>query len=362
MKRIYNFSAGPGILPLPVLEEAAKGVLEINNSGMSILEVSHRGKDYETIHHNAEQRLLKLLGLTADTHQALFLGGGASTQFAMLPMNFLAKDQTADYVNTGEWAAKAIKEAQRFGNVHVAASSEDTRFNCIPASLQLTPGARYLHITTNNTIEGTEWQALPECGSAPLIADCSSDIFARQLDYSRFSLLYAGAQKNAGPAGVTLLAVRRDFLQTANTDLPAMFAYNTHAKADSLYNTPPVFPIYVVDLVLQWIEREGGIAAVEDRNRRKAGLVYEALDAYPAVYEPTVPSPAHRSLMNVTFRLRDTSLDSEFLAGAAARNMDGLKGHRSVGGFRASIYNAFPEEGCQALAEYLHAFARAHAA
>lgn len=357
MKRIYNFSAGPATLPLAVLEEASRGVLEINNAGMSILEVSHRGKDYEAIHFDAKERLLRVLGLSPDTYTALFLGGGASAQFAMLPMNFLRPGQTADYVNTGEWGVKAIKEAKKFGTVHVAASSEADKFAYIPKTLALTPGAQYVHITTNNTIEGTEWPALPDTGATPLVADASSDILARSLDYSRFHLLYAGAQKNAGPAGVTLVIARKDFLEQGSDDLPAIFSYKTHAKADSLYNTPPAFAIYVVGLVLKWIEAEGGLAAVERRNREKAGLVYDALDAYPDVFEPTVRERADRSLMNVTFRLRDGEREKAFLAGAQARDMDGLKGHRSIGGFRASIYNAFPVEGCAALAEYLRAFA-----
>lgn len=340
MNRIFNFSAGPAVLPLAVLEEASRGILEINGSGMSILEVSHRGKDYEAIHADARQRLLRVLGLSEDEYFALFLGGGASLQFAMLPMNFLQSGQTADYVHTGEWAIKAIKEAQRFGNVHIAASSEDSKFSYIPKQLSLTPGAQYVHITTNNTIEGTEWPSLPDTGGAPLVADASSDILARALDYSRFDLIYAGAQKNAGPAGVTLVIVRKEFLDRAKDDVPVILSYKKHAKSDSLYNTPPVFAIYVVGLVLQWIEKEGGLAAIEARNREKAALVYAALDAHPDVYEPAVTDKADRSLMNITFRLKNPDLDKTFLEGAKERHMDGLKGHRSVGGFRASIYHA----------------------
>lgn len=365
MKRIFNFSAGPASLPYSVLEEASKGVLEINGSGMSILEVSHRGKDYEAIHYDAMQRLLRVLGLNSDEYTVLFLGGGASQQFAMLPMNFLRHEQTADYINTGEWGTKAIKEARKFGNVNVAASSEEAKFAFIPDHLTLTPDAQYVHITTNNTIEGTEWPTLPDTNGLPLVADVSSDIMARALDYSKLSLFYAGAQKNAGPAGVTLVVARKAYLEKASDDIPAILSYKTHAKTDSLYNTPPVFAIYIVGLVLKWIEEQGGLSVVEAQNRKKAGLVYDALDAYPDFYEPTVTHKADRSLMNVTFRLKDTSknpdLDKDFLTGAQERHMDGLKGHRSVGGFRASIYNAFPLEGCQALYEYLHAFARSNA-
>lgn len=360
MNRIYNFSAGPAVLPLAVLEEASRGILEINGSGMSILEVSHRGKDYEAIHADARQRLLQTLGLSEEEYTVLFLGGGASLQFAMLPMNFLQARQTADYVHTGEWAKKAIQEAQRFGNVHVAASSEDSKFSYIPKQLSLTPGAQYVHITTNNTIEGTEWPSLPETNGVPLVADVSSDILARALDYSRFDLLYAGAQKNAGPAGVTLGIARKEFLDRASDDVPTILSYKRHAKSDSLYNTPPAFAVYVVGLVLQWIEKEGGLTAIEARNREKAALVYAALDAHPDVYEPAVTDKADRSLMNVTFRLQNPDLDKTFLEGAKERGMDGLKGHRSVGGFRASIYNAFPVEGCRALAAYLNEFAANH--
>ncbi len=360
MKRIHNFSAGPGVLPVEVLQEASQGVLEINGSGMSILEVSHRGKDYDAIHVEAGQRLLRVLGLDPEEYTALFLGGGASTQFAMLPMNLLSKSDTADYINTGEWAKKAIKEAKRFGTVNVASSSEDTNFSYIPKSHNLTPGAKYVHITTNNTIEGTEWAELPDTGGVPLVADVSSDFMAKAIDYSRFHLFYAGAQKNAGPAGVTIVVARKSYLETATDDISAIFSYKTHAKADSMYNTPPVFPIYVVGLCLKWIEAQGGLKAVEARNREKAAIVYSALDAHPDVYDPAVTDKADRSLMNVTFRIRNAELDKPFLVGAAERQMDGLKGHRSVGGMRASIYNAFPIEGCKALAAYLHEFANSN--
>ena len=360
MDRIYNFSAGPAILPIPVLEEASHSILEINHSGMSILEVSHRGKDYEAIHHDTEERILRTLGLSADTYQVLFLSGGASMQFAMVPMNFLGKGRTADYVHTGEWSAKAIAEAKRIGEVHIAASSEADRFSCIPESRTSTPGASYLHITTNNTIEGTEWPDLPVTNDVPLIADMSSDIFARELDCSRCHLIYAGAQKNAGPAGVTLVIARKDYIQQANEGLPVILSYKTHSKSDSLYNTPPVYAIYVVGLVLKWIEVEGGLKAIEERNRKKAAIVYDALDAHPEMYESAVTKKSDRSLMNITFRLRDAKLEGVFLEGARNKRMDGLKGHRSVGGFRASIYNAFPVKGCQELADYLHSFTKQH--
>jgi len=360
MHRIYNFSAGPAILPEPVLEEASRGVLEIAGSGMSILEVSHRGKDYEAIHFDTRDRLLRVLGLSADDYTVLFLGGGASLQFAMFPMNFLKAGQTADYVHTGEWSIKAIKEAKRIGNVNVAGSSEPSKFSFIPKDLNLTPDAQFVHITTNNTIEGTEYPSIPDTGSVPLIADASSDIMARKLDYSKFDLMYAGGQKNAGPAGVTLVIARKSYLEQAHDDQPAILSYKTHAKADSLYNTPPVFGVYIVGLVLKWIENQGGVAVVEARNREKAGIIYRTLDEYPEFYEPAVTDKRDRSLMNITFRLKNPELEPEFFKGAASRQMDGLKGHRSVGGVRVSIYNAFPVEGCQALAAYLNEFVAKH--
>ena len=357
-KRIYNFGAGPAILPVPVLEEVSRGVLEIGKSGMSILEVSHRSKDYEAIHFDARDRMLKLLGLNATDYSVLFLGGGASLQFAMLPMAFLSTDQTADYVHTGEWSSKAIKEAKRFGKVNIAGTSEAEKFSVIPKKLNLTLGAKYVHVTSNNTIEGTEFSKFPTTGDVPLICDASSDILSRQQDNTQFSMIYAGAQKNLGPAGVTVVVIKKSFLEQASENVPAMLGYKTHAAADSLYNTPPAFGIYTVGLVLKWIENEGGVAAIEKRNRRKAEMIYQALDEYQGVYDPAVRAKEDRSNMNITFRLKNAEKEKDFLAGAQALGMDGLKGHRSVGGFRASIYNAFPEEGTKALADYLHRFAK----
>lgn len=359
MRRIYNFSAGPAILPVSVLEEASAGVREINGSGMSILEVSHRGRDYDAIHAEAQANVLAVLNLSPDEYAVMLLGGGASLQFVMLPMNFLAPGQTAEYVDTGEWSAKAIKEAKRYGNVHVAGSSGETNYDALPKELTFSPGgaARYAHLTTNNTIEGTQFFGLPDTQGAPLTADMSSDIFAVDRPFAGFDLFYAGAQKNAGPAGVTIVVARRRFLETANKNLPPMLSYAVQAEKESLYNTPPVFPIYVMNLVLKWIQNEGGVKALDARNREKAGLIYAALDAAPTVYRPAVADPADRSLMNITFRLADPGGDAEFLAEAKRRDMDGLKGHRNVGGFRASLYNAFPREGVVALAEFLNDWA-----
>lgn len=356
-KRIHNFGAGPATLPETVLEEASRGVLEIGGSGMSVLEVSHRSKEYEAIHFDARDRLLRALGLDASEYGALFMGGGASTQFALLPMNLLGGG-TADYVNTGEWSTKAIKEAKRFGTVNIAGSSEDKKFSYIPKSLKLTPGAKYVHITTNNTIEGTEFASLPDTAGVPLVGDVSSDILGRAVDYSRFAMLYAGAQKNLGPAGVTVVVARRKWLESATDDIPTIMSYKTHLKNDSLYNTPPVFAIYMVGLVLKWVEAQGGVAGLDKRNRERAGRIYAALDAHPDVYDPAVSQKEDRSYMNVTFRLRDASGEKEFLAGAQAAGLDGLKGHRAVGGFRASIYNAMTQDGIDALVSYVEQWAR----
>ena len=356
--RIYNFSAGPAILPETVLEEAAQGVREINGSGMSLLEVSHRGKDYEAIHADAEARLLRILGLNPEDYATLFLQGGASQQFAMVAQNFLKPGLTADYIVSGDWGAKALSEAKFYGDAREAATSKGEKYSEIPKSFTRTPGARYVHITTNNTIEGTEYSDLPDTGDTPLVADTSSDFLALQRDYGKFSLLYGGAQKNVGPAGVVLAVAKKSFLATANKDIPKIYSYNTFLENRSLYNTPPTFAIYVVGLVLKWIEAEGGLAAMEARNKRKAAVLYDTLDALTPFYQPTVTDKADRSLMNVTWRLRDESLEPELLAEAKKADMDGLKGHRSVGGFRASIYNAFPEKGVQALAGLLRDFAQ----
>ncbi|NUQ71429.1 MAG: 3-phosphoserine/phosphohydroxythreonine transaminase [Chthonomonadales bacterium] len=358
MTRAINFNAGPSALPESVLQRAAEAVREIGGSGMSILEISHRAEPFLSLHRDAQDRLLALLGLSRESFTVLFLGGGASLQFLMLPMNFLSADVGADYVDTGTWATKAIAEARRLGPVRVAASSEGDRYARIPEVDRVDPSSRYLHITTNNTIEGTQWRTLPDAGAIPLVADMSSDILSMPRDFGRFSLIYAGAQKNLGPAGVTIVLIKRSFLETASDNLPPMLSYRVQHAEDSLYNTPPVFGIYVVGLVCRWIEEQGGLASVAEHNAAKAQCVYDALDAYPDVFEPTVAIPEHRSQMNITFRLRDPSVADDFLKGARALGMVGLKGHRSVGGFRASLYNAVPLEAAARLAEYLTSFAR----
>lgn len=362
MNRIYNFSAGPATLPLSVLEQASKAVLEFNNSGMGILELSHRGKHYESMHMETRQLLLKIMGLKPEEYTVLFLGGGASTQFAMIPMNFLKPGATADYVNEGEWGNKAIKEAQKVAGtaakVNVAGSSEAVKFATCAKSFSFTPGAAYAHLTTNNTIEGTQHREVPEMGGAPIILDASSDFLSHELDYSRFSVVYSGAQKNAGAAGVTIVVLKKSFMAQGRTDIPTIFQYAAHDKADSLLNTPPAFPVYVFNLMLKWIESQGGIKGIDANNQKKAKLIYDAIDAYPAIYDAAVTDKADRSLMNITWRVKNADREKEFLAESEKRGMDGLKGHRNVGGFRASVYNAFPLAGCEALAQLLHDFAK----
>lgn len=357
----FNFSAGPAILPREVLEESAQAILNLNGSGLSILEVSHRGKEYEPLHEQAQQDILELMGLSRDEYAVLFLGGGASLQFAMVPMNFLAPGARADYINTGEWASRAIVEARRFGTVEVVGSSEDAQFTYIPRDVSFHDDARYIHLTSNNTIFGTAWHTFPDTGAVPLICDMSSDFLSRPMPFERFDLIYAGAQKNAGPAGVTVVVVRKSFAERANPDLPTMLAYKTHIKNNALYNTPPAFPIFVVGRVMQWLKRQGGLIAMEAKNRAKAERLYQALEAHGDLFRPTVPNPADRSWMNIPFRLRTPALESAFLKAAEARGFVGLKGHRSVGGCRASIYNAFPLEGVEAFAAFMAEFAQRNA-
>jgi phosphoserine aminotransferase len=356
-KRIFNFSAGPAILPVPVLEEASKAVLEIADSGMGILELSHRGKIYEAIHQEARANCLKVMGLDPAEYTVIFMGGGASTQGALVPMNFLPSDKVADYVDGGEWGKKAIESAKSVGQINIAASSADKKHSVLPREFKWSPGAAYAHLTTNNTIEGTQMRFVPEC-PAPIVLDASSDFLGHRYDWNKVSLVYAGAQKNAGPAGVTIIVAKKAFLAAAKTDIPAIFQYNVHDKADSLYNTPPAFPIYVFGLVLKWVLQGGGLEGMEKKNQAKAQVVYDAIDAFPDVYDAAVTDKADRSWMNITWRVKDAAKEEEFLKGAKALGMDGLKGHRNVGGFRASIYNAFPHEGCEALAGYLREFAK----
>jgi len=357
--RIHNFSAGPGVLPVRVLEQAQAELLDYRGAGMSVLEMSHRSSAFEDIMARAEADLRALLGL-ADDHATLFLQGGASLQFAMLPMNLRAAGASADYVLTGHWSKAALKEAEKAGRARVAGSTETSGFDRVPgaAELELDPQAAYLHFTSNNTIYGTQWAAAPvPPAGVPLVCDASSDALSRPLDAAGYGLLYAGAQKNLGPAGVTLVVIRRDLLERTPGALPALFDYKLLAESRSLYNTPPCFAIYVTGLVLGWLREQGGLAAAGERNAAKASLVYGAIDASDGFYLGHA-QPGSRSQMNVTFRLRDAAIEKAFLAEALAEGLDGLKGHRSVGGVRASLYNACPRESVAALADFMGEFRR----
>lgn len=356
--RIFNFNPGPSTLPLPVLEKVREELLDYRGTGMSIMEMSHRSPEYEEINTTAETLTRKLMGLDESYH-VLFLGGGASTQFAMIPLNFLRKAGRAAYADTGSWSSKAIKEAKRYGDVHLAASSKDKSYTYIPdvGSFDVPSDASYLHVTSNNTIFGTQYHDYPEA-TVPLVCDMSSDVCSRRLDFGRFSLIYAGAQKNLGPAGVTLVVVKEDFLEHANTDVPTLWSYRTHAENHSLYNTPPAFAVYVTKLVLEWIDGQGGLAAIEATNREKKDRLYRYMDAHADFYRGTV-QPESRSWMNVTLRLPSEELEKRFIAEAKAARLGGLKGHRSVGGVRVSLYNAMTLEGVDALLAFMASFAGA---
>jgi phosphoserine aminotransferase len=356
--RVHNFSAGPAVLPMQVLEEIQRDLIELPGVGMSILEISHRSAPFEAILAQAEADIRSLANIPSN-YRVLFLQGGASLQFSMVPMNLLTAGATADYIDSGSWAEKAIKEARRVGNVNVAASTKAENYSRVPtqAELELTPGAAYVHMTSNNTIEGTEYKALPDVGDVPLVSDTSSDMFSGPIDVARHALIYSGAQKNMGPAGVTIVIVREDMLQRSQKSLPTMLNYAVHAENGSLYNTPPAFAVYAMGLVMKWLIRQGGLAAIAKVNQRKAGKLYAEIDR-SGFYRGTAQKES-RSLMNVTFRLATEELEKQFVKEATAAGLDGLKGHRSVGGMRASIYNAFPEEGVDALVDFMRAFERA---
>jgi phosphoserine aminotransferase len=357
-ERIYNFSAGPAVLPLPVLEEAARDLPALPGVGMSVLEISHRSKVFEQILEEAEANVRSLLGIPEGYH-VLFLQGGASLQFAMVPMSFLPKGGKADYVVTGSWAKAALKEAAKLGTVQVAATTEKDNFSRVPAQaeLALDPGAAYLHYTSNETIGGVQWPEPPDAGAVPLVCDTSSDFLSRPVDVGRHALLYAGAQKNVGPAGVTIVILRDDLLARAPAGLPAMLDYKVLAQARSMYNTPPCFGIYVIQLVTRWLLGLGGLAQIQKQNEEKAQVLYECIDASGGFYKGHA-QPESRSRMNVTWTMSSEELEKRFVKEAAAAGMDGLKGHRSVGGLRASIYNAFPRDGVVALVELMKEFQR----
>jgi len=356
MTRVFNFSAGPGTLPEEVLLQAADEMLDWHGSGQSVMEMSHRGKDFISIAEAAEADLRKLLEVP-DGYHVLFLQGGASLQFEMIPMNLIQGRAVSDYILTGEWAKKAVNAAKGLADVNVAASAEDRSFTYVPApsQWQLSTNAAYVHYTANETIGGVEFGWIPDVGDVPLVSDMSSNLLSRPLDVSRLGLIYAGAQKNIGPAGLTLVIVREDLVGIGEPAPPAMLDYATHAKARSLYNTPPTFAVYVAGLVFRWLLENGGLAAAEQRSIAKAKLLYDFIDSSEFYLNPV--NKADRSRMNVPFRLADPALDADFLAGAAKHDLVELKGHRSVGGMRASLYNAMPIEGVQALVNYMSEFA-----
>ena len=354
-ERIFNFSAGPAIMPLPVLEEAGAHLLSLPGVGMSVMEISHRSKTFDEIIAGAEAGLRELLNIPKD-YAVLFLQGGASLQFAMVPMNFLSLDGSADYIVTGSWGKKAVKEAQKFGTVDLAANMADGGFTRVPNQdeLQLNPSAAYVHITSNETIEGVEWKSEPEVGEVPLVSDASSNILSRPIPIEKYGIIYAGAQKNMGPSGVTLVIMREDLLPRVREGLALMLDYRTHVKDKSLHNTPNTWGIYIINLVCKWLKEKGGLAEMQRENEEKAQLLYDAIDA--TEFYRGHADPDSRSIMNVTFRLPSEDLEKKFATEATAAGLDGLKGHRSVGGIRASIYNAFPRAGCEALVEFMKEF------
>jgi len=355
MARKFNFSAGPAMLPTAVIERAQQELLDWNDSGMSVMEMSHRGKEYMSIATKAEQDLREVMSIP-DNYKVLFLQGGASSQFAMVPLNLLGDKQSADYLNTGMWSKKAIAEAKRYCTVNIAADTSSDGFTTVPAqdSLKLNPDAAYVHYTPNETIGGVEFDYIPETGGVPLIADMSSTILSRPIDVSKFAMIYAGAQKNIGPAGLTIVIIREDLLGNAAENTPAMFNYETHASNGSMYNTPATYSWYMAGLVFEWIKEQGGLEAIGEINKRKAEKLYTVIDSSDFYGSPVAKNG--RSWMNVPFTLADADLDGAFLAGASERGLITLKGHRSVGGMRASIYNAMPEEGVDALVAYMQEF------
>lgn len=356
-ERIFNFSAGPAMLPLPVLEQAQRELISLPGVGMSVMEISHRSKTFDEIIGGAEAGLRDLLGIPSNYH-VLFLQGGASLQFSMIPMNFLSADGSADYIITGSWGKKALKEAKKTGAASVAATMADGGFTRVPtqAELNLDPNAAYVHLTTNETIEGVEWKTEPDVGSVPIIADASSDILSHPIPVEKYALIYAGAQKNIGPSGVTLVVVRDDLLKRIPDNIHTMLDYRTHTENKSLYNTPNTWGIYIIYLVCNWLKERGGLEGMHRENEAKARLLYDAIDATD-FYRGHADGDS-RSIMNVTFRLPNEELEKKFTAEATAQKLDGLKGHRSVGGIRASIYNAFPKEGVEALVSFMKEFER----
>jgi phosphoserine aminotransferase len=359
MTRVFNFSAGPAALPEPVLRQAAAEMLDWRGSGVSVMEMSHRSKEFMSIHAQAQALLRELLDIPSN-YKTLFMQGGAIAENAIVPMNMLRGKASADYIDTGEWSRRSIEEASRYGRAHVAATSKDSGYTTIPArdTWQLDPQAAYVHICSNETIGGVQYHFTPDVGEVPLVADMSSEILSKPVDVSRYGLIYAGAQKNIGPAGLTIVIVREDLIGHALPCTPSAFDYAVVAEHDSMFNTPPTYAIYIAGLVFQWLKDQGGLTAMAQRNETKARLLYKYLDASSFFSSPV--DPACRSLMNVPFKLRDPALDEAFLKGAQARGLAQLKGHRLVGGMRASIYNAMPLEGVQALVDWMREFEAQH--
>ena len=355
MERVYNFSAGPSALPLPVLEKARDELVNTNGRGMSVMEMSHRSKMFLEIYDEAESLIRQLMNIP-DNYKVLFLQGGASTQFAMVPLNLFSENKKADYVNTGMWSKKAISEAKRYGTINIVASSEDTTFNYIPAldTTRFSKDADYFHITINNTIYGTRFTKLPDTGSVPLVTDASSNILSEGCDVSKFGIIYAGAQKNIGPAGLTIVIIREDLIGNSMDITPTMLNYKTHADNNSMYNTPPTFGIYMAMLVFRWLKEMGGVPEMEKRNIEKAAFLYDFLD-HSNLFKGTVV-PKDRSLMNVPFLLPTEELNKKFISEAKEAGLVNLAGHRSVGGMRASIYNPMPLDGVKALVDFMKAF------
>ncbi|WEG17637.1 3-phosphoserine/phosphohydroxythreonine transaminase [Alkalihalophilus pseudofirmus] len=360
-KQVFNFNAGPSALPKPVLEKAQEELLNFGDSGMSVMELSHRSKTYEAVHQEAKSLLTELLEIPHN-YEILFLQGGASLQFSMIPMNLLKEGKTASFVMSGSWSEKALKEAQLVGEAKILSSSKDENYRSIPEvnSSEINANDAYIHITSNNTIFGTQWSTYPDTKDIPLIADMSSDILSRPIDVSKFGMIYAGAQKNLGPSGVTVVIIRKDLLESANDQIPTILRYQTHAKADSLYHTPPTFAIYMLRNVLQWVKDQGGASGIAQANAKKAQLLYATIDESNGFYTGHATNES-RSHMNVTFTLQSEELTKSFLSEAAEKGFVGLGGHRSVGGCRASIYNAVPLEACEALRAFMVEFQNKHA-
>ncbi len=359
-ERIYNFAAGPCTLPLPALKKAQEEFVNFQDSGMSLFEMSHRGKIYDTVHMDAIALMREVYSLP-DNFKVLFLGGGATMQFAMIPMNFLREGHFAQYVNTGTWATKALKDAKLIGDARELATSADKDFMYIPKGFTVDPNAAYLHITTNNTIKGTEFHEIPDAGNVPIFADMSSDFMSRGVDWQKFGFVYGGIQKNLGPAGLSLVIIRDDMLEKVNKNLPAYLRYDLHADKYSMYNTPPMFQIYMMKLTLEWVKEMGGLEAMNKLADERSNLIYGVIDEHNDYFSCPV-TKEDRSRMNICFRLPNEDLEKKFIAEGLERGMNGLKGHRSVGGCRASVYNAMPVEGAQALANFMVEFKNANPA